>query len=69
MAKKDRKINRQLRDAGWVLVSQSNHEKWHCPCGEHLIVKSSTVGGGRGQANFRSLMRRQGDCSVDLKLG
>lgn len=72
MAKMDRKISRQLEAAGWVLRGngKGKHEKWVCGCGEHgPIIKATSMGGGRGAANFRSLMRKQGDCSIDIKLG
>jgi len=69
MAKMDRKMAKQLRAAGWHLHSNKNHEKWRCSCGVHQMTKASTMGGGRAAKNVRSFMRKQGACSVDLKLG
>ncbi len=70
MARIDSIISRQLREAGWRLVSTKSHEKWVCGCGRHgPVIKATTTGRGRGAKNFRSLMRRQGDCSVEVHLG
>lgn len=69
MAKIDRVISKQLAKAGWELRSSKKHLKWFCSCGQHYVIQSSSIGKGRGVQNFRSLMRKQGDCSVTLKLG
>lgn len=71
MAKIDKSIRKQMRAAGWeIRGTVKTHEKWFCPCGVHgPCVRAASVGGGRGAMNFRALMRRQGGCSVDLKLG
>lgn len=70
MAKMDKKITRQMQAAGWCLRSNGKHEKWVCGCGDHgPIIKSTTIGQGRGAKNFRSLMKKQGSCSIDIKLG
>lgn len=70
MANINGKIERQLRKAGWILKSTGKHQKWVCGCGDHgPVIKATTVGGGRGAQNFRSFMRKQGGCSVDIKLG
>lgn len=69
MAKIDRVISKQLAAAGWELRASKKHLKWYCGCGEHMVVQSSSIGKGRGIQNFRSMMRKQGDCSVQLKVG
>jgi hypothetical protein len=69
MASLDKKITKQLEAAGWEMSSSSKHEKWLCPCGAHIVIKSHTMGQGRAALNFRSILKKQGRCSVDLKLG
>lgn len=70
MAKIDKVISKQLLAGGWRLHSTRNHEKWLCSCGEHgPVIKPKTMGRGRGANNFRSIMRKQGSCSVDIALG
>ena len=65
----DSQISRQMKKAGWVKVSSKKHEKWHCPCGQHRITKSTSMGRGRAAMNFRSYLKNCGPCSIDLKLG
>jgi hypothetical protein len=69
VAKIDRAITKQMEAADWELRSAKNHLKWFCRCGEHIAIQSSSVGKGRGVRNFKSLMKNQGECSVNLKLG
>lgn len=69
MARQDKNITKQLEKAGWRLHRVSKHEIWHCPCGEHRLIKATTLGGGRGVKNFASHAKKQGGCSVTLKFG
>lgn len=70
MAKTEKLITKQMKSAGWTVKAGKGHIKWYCGCGAHgPIIQASTIGQGRGAQNFRSLVRKQGKCSVDLKLG
>lgn len=70
MAKLDTKIRKQMEAAGWKMRSGKTHFKWYCGCGAHgPIIQATSIGKGRGAQNFKSLMKRQGCCSVCIKLG
>jgi len=69
MARKEKQVQKQLIAHGWTLVSEKKHQKWHCSCGQHTLIVSTSQGRGRASQNLRAVLKRQGDCGFDLKWG
>ena len=54
-----RRLALQLEELGWRVVhSGHSHYKAYCPCGDHLVVLSSTSSDTRGRKNTKAMIKR-----------
>jgi len=51
-------VDKMIRDAGFILVRQSRHRVWRCPCGHIQITSHSSPCGGRGDRNMEAKVAR-----------
>ena len=59
MSSKHTKVMKKLEKAGWRREQGRNrHNKFYCPCGEHIVVTGETPSDGRAWMNFASDIRK-----------